>query len=199
MTDITCRAVIEVLGKPKEHVEKSILEYLEKINSDERYEIKSKEVAELKKQEEQELWSIFAELEFVAKRVEDIIAFCFDYMPSLIEVLEPQELKFTAEETSHFFNDMQAKLHQVDMVAKQLKMQNDYLQKNMGSLLKNYLLVLLGKNKLTIEQLTGFTGVDQKKLGDYLDRLIDQGKVDQDGDYYYLKKQGDGQQDGQED
>ncbi|MFH1396131.1 MAG: hypothetical protein ABIG93_01910 [archaeon] len=189
MSNIVCRAVIEVLGKPKEHVESSLQKYLEKLEADEKYTIKTKDVAEIKKQDgEQELWTIFAEIEFESKKVEDVISFCFDYMPSIIEVLEPSELKYKAEEVSNFLNDMQAKLFQVDMVAKQLTMQNSHLQKNMAGLMKNFLLVLLGKNKLTLKQLVAFTGVPEKSLGDYLDKLIDTEKIELDGEHYYLKQ-----------
>lgn len=189
MPNIVCRAVVEVLGKPKEHVKSSLQSYMEKLEGDERYTIKSKDIAEIKKQDEkQELWTMFAELEFECKRVEDIIAFCFDYMPSIIEILEPSELKFTDEETSHFLNDMQAKLFQVDMVAKQLTMQNNHLQTNMAGLMKNFLTVLLGNNKLTLKQLATLTGVPENKIGDYLDKLIDLGEVEQEGEHYNLIK-----------
>lgn len=189
MEKITFRAVVEILGKPKEHIEKTLQGYLEKINNDEKFTLVSKDIMEAKEQEKTDLWVTFAEVEIECKKVEDITAFCFDYMPSIIEVLDPTELRFKNEEVSHFLNDLQAKLHQIDMIAKQLKMENDHLKRNTAVLLRNYLMVLLGKSKLSLEQMSTLTGVDKDKLGDYLDRLIDDGKVDLDGELYYLKKE----------
>jgi hypothetical protein len=184
---IACRAVIEVLGKPKEHVEKAIRSYVEKIKKDERYKILREEFAEIKKQES-ELWATFTELELEIRDVKDLISFCFDYMPSIIEILEPPKIEISDKDLSDFFNDLQARLHQVDMIAKQVKLENDSLKKNMRRLVRNYLIVLLGKGRLTLEQLSRLTGVQQDKLGDYLDQMIDEGLVELEEGIYHLKK-----------
>jgi hypothetical protein len=190
MSEITCRAVIEVLGKPEQHVLDSLNSYVEKLTGDERYTIKAKEIAEIKKHNDEDLFVSFAEIEFMVNKVEDLVSFCFEYMPSIIEVISPGELKFTNYDVSQFLNDMQARLHHVDMVAKQIKMKNDHLNKNMRSLLLNYIMLLLRKNDLTLNQLSQFTGVKEELLGDYLDHLIDNEKVDLNGETYSLKDNG---------
>lgn len=188
MVKVQFRALIEVLGKPKEHVEKSLQSYVKKLREDERFSIKDSEFVEAKEQEKQPgLWATFAELEIEAEKLDDIISFCFDYMPSSIEILSPSELTFDAQTLSFTLNDLQAKLHQVDMVAKQVKMERDYMNKNSTLLLRNFILVLLSKGRLTVEQLSKFTGVETKKLGDFLDKLIDEGKVELEGDVYFSK------------
>lgn len=185
---ITFRAVMEVLGKPQEHVEQALKEYLEQLKQDNRYTLTYQEIAETKPQEETGLWVTFAELEMNVQGIEDVTSFCLDYMPSVVEILEPVELKMTENQMTHFFNDLQAKLHQVDMVAKQVKMENDILKKSTGSLLRNYVRVLLSQGNLASAQLSKLTGVEQDKLEDFLDKLIDDGLVDMKEGIYYLKK-----------
>jgi len=185
---IVFRAVMEVMGKPKDHVEFSMKKYLQNLKEDKNYEVVTEDLAELKKQDDSELWMIFAELEINTEKVDDLVNFCFDYMPSLIEIIEPRELSLDALEVSNFLNDLQAKLHSVDMVAKQLKTENDILKHNTGSLLKNYITVLLGQQNLTSEQLSSLTGVNKDKLEDYLDSLIDEGRIDLKDEIYVLKK-----------
>jgi len=179
---------MEVMGKPKDHVEFSMKKYLQNLKEDKNYEVVTEDLAELKKQDDSELWMIFAELEINTEKVDDLVNFCFDYMPSLIEIIEPRELSLDALEVSNFLNDLQAKLHSVDMVAKQLKTENDILKHNTGSLLKNYITVLLGQQNLTSEQLSSLTGVNKDKLEDYLDSLIDEGRIDLKDEIYVLKK-----------
>ena len=179
---------MEVLGKPKEYVEASLKDYIKALKEQKNYQIIHEEYAELKKQD-QEMWSTFAELEIRAERMEDLINFCLDYMPAMIEVLEPEQFSFADVEVSEFLNDLQAKLHRVDLLAKHLKTENDYLKKNMAALLKNYLIVLLSKGQLTALQLHKLTGVEQNKLEDYLDLLIDEGKVDLKEGAYYLTEE----------
>lgn len=175
------------MGKPKEHVDFSMKKYLQNLKENKDYTVVSEDLADLKKQDDSELWMVFAELEINTEKVDDLISFCFDYMPSLIEIIEPEKLSLGALEISNFLNDLQAKLHSVDMIAKQLKTENDILKHNTGSLLKNYITVLLGQQNLTSEQLSKLTGVNKDRLEDYLDNLIDEGRVDLKEGIYVLK------------
>jgi hypothetical protein len=187
--EITFRAVIEVLGKPKDYVEKSLKLYLEKLKGDDNYSVTQEEYAEPKEQKE-DMWAVFAEVEVKTSNVPRLIDFCIDYMPSVIEVVQPSSLTFNNDQINEILNDLQAKLHTIDMVAKNVKMENDFLKSNMTSLLKNYISVLLGKQELTSSQLSSLTGVKQDKLEDYLDQLIDEGKIDLKGEVYFLKRDG---------
>ena len=188
MVEITFRAVIEILGKPKEHIEKTIRGYVENLKQNKRYSVLSEEFSETRKHEDDELWMSFAELEVKTEKIEDLTAFCFDYMPSLIEIITPENMQHTASDFSEFLNDLQAKLHSVDMVAKEVKMENDIFKQGMGGLLKNYVNVLLSKGGLTGKQLAGLTGMVQDYLEDFLDQLIDEGKIDLKGETYFLVK-----------
>ena len=184
---IVFRAVIEVIGKPKEHIEESIKGYIEKLKADKNYQVKSEDIAEIKKQEDQDLWAIFAELEVETENVSNLTHFCFDYMPSIMEIIEPKELKFSSTEFSEFLNDLQAKLHQVDIIAKQLKLENDHVKISMNKILKNYVTVLLKGRKLTSVQLGKLMGVIPDKLEDFLDELIDEGRIDLKEGMYFLR------------
>ncbi|MBI4151539.1 hypothetical protein HY496_01100 [Candidatus Woesearchaeota archaeon] len=186
---VVFRTVIEIAGRPKEHVENSLKEYIGKLKTDQKYTVISEEIAEIQKQEQQQLWMIFAELEIKTSSLGNIIGFCFDYMPSLVEVLEPSELIVQNADVSSLFNDLQARLHQVDMVAKQLRLENEHLHKNTQDLLKNYILVLLSSQNLTSAHLSRLTGVNINQLEDFLDQLIDEGKIDLKEDIYYLKEE----------
>ncbi len=185
---VTFRTVIEVIGKPKEHVEEALKRYIEKIKNDEKYQILREEYAEVK-QQENSFWGTFAELEIEAKDVQDLIGFCFDYMPSVIEILEPSKIELKDREFSDFFNDLQAKLHQVDMIAKQVKLENEHFSANMAKLLRNYLVVLLGERDRTLEQLSKFTGMKEEIMGDFLDKLIDEGLIKMEKGIYHINRE----------
>ncbi|MEK6938941.1 MAG: hypothetical protein AABX04_07930 [Nanoarchaeota archaeon] len=193
MSKIIFRAILEVIGKPQEHVEEAFKGYLKQLKEDKRYTLLSQELADTKKQEEQEMWSIFAELEIETTEIKNLTLFCFDYMPSMIELIEPEELTLSDVEISQFLSDLQGKLHNVDMVAKQTKMESEHLQRNMSLLLKNYILVLLAQNNLTSEKLSKLTGVNKEKIEDFLDKLIDEKKVDlKEGVYFLIRENGNG-------
>ena len=185
---ILFRAIVEVLGKPKEHVDSTLKGYLQKLKENSHYQIVNEELAELKQHEDSELWMAFAEIEIKTAGVAEIIDFCFDYMPSLIEIIEPEELQFDSLAVSSFLNDLQAKLHGVDMLAKQMKMENQLTNNSLAKLLNNYVTILLRDNNLTSKQLSTYTGMNIDILEDYLDKMIDEGKIDLKEGIYFLKE-----------
>ena len=95
--DIIFRTVIEVLGKPKEHVESSIKSYVEKIKTDESFSVLKEDFAETEKREDADLWATFSELEIKTSSIKNLTGFCFDYMPSMLEVVEPKKIDIEVE------------------------------------------------------------------------------------------------------
>jgi hypothetical protein len=189
MVTIVFRAVIEVLGTPKEHVEKAIHDYIGKLKEDKEFKVVKADFADVQKQEKQELWSTFADLEIETSKVTNLLNFCFDYMPSSLEVLEPDNLAYENIELSSVLNDLMVKLHGVDMVAKQAKLESDHVRNDLFALLKRFIFVLLQNNNLTATSLSRMTGVKQDRLEDFLDTLIDEGWVDLKEGIYFLKKE----------
>ncbi|MBI2655990.1 hypothetical protein HYX06_06225 [Candidatus Woesearchaeota archaeon] len=218
---IRCRTIIEVLGKPKEHVEKSLNEYVQHIKEDPELVVLNEEYSEAKEiekhaaghSEEKEqtkassrmasdevvtekdlqkdkkpanLWSQFVELDLVVKGTQKLISFCFEYMPSSIEVAKPESLAMTSREISSFLNDLQARLHNVDMVVKQLKAENDFLRLNMNAIIHNAILICLKVSKLSLEQLSQVTGLDKKELEIFVGKLIKDSKIKKENELYCL-------------
>ena len=181
---IRCRAIIEVLGKPKEHVENSIKEYIEHIKEDSELVILNEDYSEIK--EQGPLWSKFVELDLVIKGTKKLIAFCFEYMPSSIDVIKPENLILTNAELSNFLNDLQARLHNVDMIVKKLKAENDFLRLNMNAVLHNAVLICLKVSKLSMEQLSKVTGVDRKELELFIEKLVKENKIKKEDEIYSL-------------
>ena len=122
MKTIRTKSVIEIVGKPKEHITKTMNDVVQLIESNKKIDLISKNIAETK--EVKGLWSTFGEFEIDFSNFEDLGNFCFDFMPSSLEIIDPEELKVSSKEIEDFTNDVMAKLHQYDMVVKQMILQN---------------------------------------------------------------------------
>lgn len=181
---LRCRIILEVLGKPKEHIEKTLRDYVQKIKEDEDLIILNEKFAEPK--EKEALWTVFVELEMVIKSIPNLIGFCFDYMPSSVEILKPEEFKLKNRDISNFINDLQAKLHTVDMVAKKLRTENEFLKRNMKKSFENAITILLKLNKMDITEISKFTGINEKDLPGFLDKLIEEKKIKKEEEKYSL-------------
>ena len=92
----------------------------------------------------------------------------------------------TNPELSNFLNDLQARLHNVDMVVKNLKTENDFLKHNMNAIIHNAILICLKVSKLSLEQLSQITGVDKKELEIFVEKLLKENKIKKENDQYSL-------------
>jgi hypothetical protein len=92
----------------------------------------------------------------------------------------------TNPELSNFLNDLQARLHSVDMVVKQQKSENEFLRKNMNAIIHNAILICLKVNNFNAEQLSKITGIHLKELNIFLDNLLKQNKIKKENDVYSL-------------
>ncbi|MBS3108311.1 hypothetical protein J4409_00400 [Candidatus Woesearchaeota archaeon] len=122
---ILIRTVIEILGSPKEHVEETMKLVINRAK--ENFKLLSEKT--YKSEEVQGMWSTFAELEISFKDMEQLIIFCFEFMPSSIEVIEPVSFNLKCTDISNTLNDLLAKLHRYDMVVKNLTAENVILKR----------------------------------------------------------------------
>ncbi len=129
MTKILARVVVEVAGFPKEHIEQVMSKVANNIK--EKFEVVKSEIfdsVELK-DKMAGFWSIFSEIEIKFDDINAITVFCFEYMPSSIEILDPEELSFESMTFGGFLNDLLARLHEYDMVVKNLQAENMVMKK----------------------------------------------------------------------
>jgi hypothetical protein len=132
--------------------------------------------------------STFVELEFLVKGLTPLVGFCFNFMPSSIEIEKPEELIIPTHIMNALFNDLQARLHKVDMIVKQQANENAFLRKNLRHSIRNLITVSLAVKSFDIEKLAKATGIEKSNLTPFLTELINEGKVEQNGDTYSLTK-----------
>lgn len=186
--NIRCSTILEILGKPKEHVEKTIRDYVQKLRDDDAYVVLSEKFSEAEEQEESKMWSAFVELEMLCKGLESVVRFCFEYMPSSIEIDKPDRMEVSSTITNRTFNDLMARLHKVDMIVKQLKNENDFLRQNLRTSIKNLIAVSLGAAPMTREQLVKATGIGEDQIGPFIEELEKEEKIRNDGERYVLNR-----------
>ena len=172
---ILARAIIEVAGKPKKHVEDMLKEYISSIGKDkDTVIIVKKDISPAKKHDD--IFATFCEIEILFKTLNELIYFCFDYMPSNIEIYDPQELVYKTRELNSFINTMQAKLHDANIAAKTIKQKNDNLNLSFTKLLKNFIAISCIAPR-TLVDLEKIIGVPKVHIETVMNVLIDEKRV----------------------
>jgi len=182
---VLARIIIEMLGAPKEHIEATIRSYVEKLNEDKEIEIIKEEFSSTK--EQGKFFAVFVELEIWFKNVSKLVEFCFDAMPSSVEIIEPTELRFEAGELSGLINDLQARIHQVDLIVKELNAKLKLVDKNAMTVLENFVVNLLKEGAKTIEEISSAVGMKTETLTKFLEQYEEDGKIKKENDKYLLK------------
>ena len=170
---IHVRTIIELVGKPKEHIEKTLKDYIKQIKD--KYLVTS-DVFE-KAEEKDNFFTAFAELEILMKNTEEIIFFAFDYMPASIEILEPEDLILKNNELSGFMNDLLVRLHGLNTGLITARKNNKFYIKNTAVLLRNFIVVLLSSKPMTLKEIQPLMGVKETDIEKVITVLIKEGKV----------------------
>ena len=200
---ILCRAIVEVVGKPKEHVEEAINMVVETAKEIKGLKIERKEIAEVKTLEKGELgkadeklqektgslFSTFAEIEFLADSIDVISSFCFDFLPSSLEIIEPEKIEVNLQDVSRLMNDQVSRLQRAEHIVKTLKFENSNLQTNAQLLLRNMILVSIGAKEKKIDELSKTVGISSEQLKPFLDDLISKNFIEEkEGSYTQKSK-----------
>lgn len=178
---IVAKAIIEMMGSPKEHLEKTMRMYLDKIEEKD-ITVRDEHVSDA--EEKDDMFSMFADLEIEAKDAGALMYFCFDYMPTSVEIIEPDQIVFDSRDFTSFINDLQTKLHQTDMIVKNISAENQLIKKNGIILLRNIIMLQLRRSPNDLEGLAKISGVPEDNLKKVLDQMVKDGKIKKDGELY---------------
>ena len=126
--EIKTRLIIEILGSPKAHVERTVSNVLE--------ELKQRKVNILKSdispaKEVDKFYSSFAEVELKLDNLEMLNEICFDFMPSVVEIIEPKEIREDPKVIEDFLNDILARLHKHGMIMRNLHAENVLMKREL--------------------------------------------------------------------
>jgi len=189
---IHARATIELVGKPKEHIESSLKEYVENIDNHPEIKLLKKDYAEAI--EKDNLFSTFAEIEVLVKNVDTLITFCFEYMPAHIEIFAPKTLSFTNVDLGNLLNDLQTRLHQLDLIIKQSRFDMKFLSANMTKMFHNLIKLAITDTPKTTDEISKIVGVEKEDTEKFISDLIKKDYLEEKEGKIHIKNEGDKKQ-----
>lgn len=123
---IKFRTIIEVVGYPEEYIKDAINKIVDNIKKKDYFKVLNLYVEETKKLDK--MYSTFTEVEIETKTLQDVLDFCFDYLPSSVEILEPEIINEKSTDLAGFLNDLMLKLHEYNMVIRNLQAENKVMK-----------------------------------------------------------------------
>ena len=185
---ILARIIVEVIGSPKEHVEKVLGQVVEEFKDHENIKLVKEHKEPAEKAEEEQFFHAFTELEFLAKDVYALVGVCIDLTPSSVEVIEPSEIKMTAKDMSGFLNDFAQKLHRIGISSKNASAQAQLMRMSFDAVLLNMVILLVRAKPQNLDSLSKYTGVKKDLLKVLLTKFVKDNKIAFENDLYSIKK-----------
>ncbi len=205
-------AKFQVLTKSKEYAKQISGSYVENIKNNKdskghsKYFIISKNIEKPRKLKKHELKDLppnsgndvfISTLDFdigVHKKT-NVFEFCFEYMPFFIEVTEPMNISFSANELTNYLSDIQTTIHKIDEGLKTYKLKMEELSgkhavltKNTVRLLKNNVLLSLKETPKDIRELTKNIGIPEEQLKPFIDNMINDKEIKLEKNKYHTLK-----------
>ncbi|MEM3154492.1 MAG: hypothetical protein QW165_02915 [Candidatus Woesearchaeota archaeon] len=178
---IVVRAIVEIMGAPKEFVHKALLDHVDKIKQD-GLNVQFEKFAEPKAQDN--YFTQFVELQIAFKDLEQLLDFCIDSMPSAVEIMSPDKLQLDTAVFEDFINDFQARLHHTDMMLKGLQAQKKVLDQNALNVFHNFIKFACRAQPHSIEQLSELLGIGVKELQPFVENMVNKGELKKEGKVY---------------
>ncbi len=177
---ILARIIIEMLGAPQDYIEKTMQTYVDKLKKT-RTVLKA-EIAPA--QPKDTVFSTYTELEMRFTDLPGLLDFCFESMPSSVEVVEPREFSIKLDRLNAFLNDLQSRLHEADAIIKTERTRQQILDMNTMNVFRRFLLHIIEQGPKTASEISHYVGVHPRELTPFLDKLVEEKKMKKDGDQY---------------
>ena len=146
--------IIEVLGRPEDYVTRALQAISDNLEKEREIILLEKKVYKPRQVEKSNLFTSFCEIEVLALGIGRLMELCFDYMPSSIEIIEPNNIKLDIANANSVINDLAARLHRYDEFAKSLTVEKNILKNFLDEKKINYEKIIeeaLKKQRYTLD------------------------------------------------
>ena len=148
---ITATFILEVIGKPAEHLTETLKNIIERMGKEKGVVVKNQKInkpAPMKKQKD--FYTNFAEVELEIEGYLKLVLMVFGYMPAHVDIISPENIKLTNDGLTGILNELTRRLHGYDELARVIQMERKILERKLKALLEE-------KNK------SGKKGEEKKK------------------------------------
>ena len=126
MVKFNVRIIIEILGRPPEHIKSSLSALIDRLGKEKGVKITERKIHEpIEVQDSKSLYTTFAEVIAELENLDTYMGIVFAYMPANIEIISPEQIILSNQELNLLANKLSARLHDYDNLTKRVVMERD--------------------------------------------------------------------------
>jgi len=128
--------IIEIIGKPPEHLVETLENMIKQIDEEKGVSVKHKKVNEpVTMKENQQFYTSFAEIVVEVDEVINLAMLMFKYMPAHVEIMSPELIALTNNNWNDILNEVIRRLHGYDEIARIIQVEKTILEKKLRELM----------------------------------------------------------------
>mgnify|MGYP001591207387 FL=1 len=132
MKKIKARMILEILGRPPEHIQEAMTALLQRLKSEPGVKILEETHNHVVPVEEnKDFFTTFSEIVFEVDSLTMYYGVIFAYMPSNVEVLSPQEVVMGNADLNEITGILTQRLHDYDSIAKRMVSERHILEQKL--------------------------------------------------------------------
>jgi len=135
MNKIKAKLIIEIMGRPPEHVKEALNTLVVRLGSEKGVSLLDKQYHKPKPIEKsKDLFIAFSDVDIEFDNIESFFNILMGYMPAHAEIYEPEKFKLDASNLNDLGNFILGKLHRYDSIAKRALMERNVLSEQLNKL-----------------------------------------------------------------
>lgn len=178
--------LLEIVGKPAEHVEKAIRAVMGQIKDTEGIEVLDEDIGKPEKTDDG-FYGVFAEFDAYVQSLQRVGYLATNYTPATIELVEPEEMQVGFDEFNEVFGDTLSKLHMNNMQINELKQRRQQMTRSLNALAQNAILLSLQEGEKSLDAIAEDTGLNASDAENMLEAMEKEGKVASAAEGYELR------------
>jgi len=132
MDKIQASLVLEILGRPAEHVKEALIGVVKTIGEEKGINITKKEFNDpIPAQNSKNLFTTFVNLDVDLDTLDNYFGLLFTYMPSHIELINPEKITYTNAQINELGNAIVQRLHHYDSITKRAMIDKETYEKKL--------------------------------------------------------------------
>ena len=129
--------IIEVAGKPPEHLTDSLKKIIEKLKEEKGISVKNHKINKpVLMKDQKDFYTNFAEIELEVEDVLTLLSLIFRFMPAHVEINYPENIRLTNDGLTIILNELTRRLHGYDEIARVIQIEKKILENKLRTILE---------------------------------------------------------------
>ena len=129
---ITAHLILEIIGRPPEHLTGTLNEIIGKIDEEKGVNVKTKNIKEpVTMKDREDFFTTFAEVEVEVEELIQLAILMFKYMPAHVEIISPEHLNIDNNTMGDIFSEISRRLHGYEEILRMMQVERNIMVKKL--------------------------------------------------------------------